>query len=739
MARQTNFLLGRGENLTNPISVSGNTGPKAKPYTFDEARTRLLERVQVAAQEIAALPALACPRNRAVAAMTVHPSYVAKTWYPTGLLDALGLEAVGSRPVVIEPEQWGKKRHPDTAISARVFVAGDRTVFAKWADDLPNWQPEGGKEQLDRLEDFEPFKPKERIRPLSSSHESILLEVVLHATDQPESEYVLVGFQRYLRSLGITVDMGRRMHARGLCFLPLRASRVLVPEIAKFSFLRVLREMPTLRELPTTRSAPKTKAFTCLLPDADPIDPTLKVAVFDGGSPNHPKLSRWFRRRKTKELGKADPDYQSHGLAVTSALLFGSLEEGQVAARPYAFVDHYRVLDTHTSAQGPDLHQVLDRILDVLRAGEHTFVNLSIGPDMPCEDDEVTAWTSLLDHQFRRGDVLATIAAGNGGERDAALRMNRIQVPADCVNALAVGACDSRSSIWRRARYSSIGPGRSPGVVKPDVLAFGGSQDEPFWVLDPTDITKSYPQTGTSFASPLALRTALGIRTHLGSYLRPLALKALLVNRSESNGQHVREIGWGRTQSGIEHVITCADDEVTVVFQGRLQAGKFLRAQIPIPAGGLRGNVTITATFCFAALTDPQDPLHYTRSGLEVRFRPHSDRRRDTSQVHANSDPFFQARQYATEQELREDAHKWETTLHRHRTFRAPSLKDPVFDIHYNARAGGQPVSSADEIPYALIVTVRAPSMSDLYNRVVQRYRGRLEPLRPIVPIPVRT
>jgi hypothetical protein len=33
----------------------------------------------------------------------------------------------------------------------------------------------------------------------------------------------------------------------------------------------------------------------------------------------------------------------------------------------------------------------------------------------------------------------------------------------------------------------------------------------------------------------------------------------------------------------------------------------------------MAGMVEITATFCFATATDPQDPLNYTRSGLEVR------------------------------------------------------------------------------------------------------------------------
>jgi hypothetical protein len=39
---------------------------------------------------------------------------------------------------------------------------------------------------------------------------------------------------------------------------------------------------------------------------------------------------------------------------------------------------------------------------------------------------------------------------------------------------------------------------------------------------------------------------------------------------------------------------------------------------------------------------------------------------------------------------------------------------------------------------YALIVSVKAKRIADLYNRIVLRYRGQLEALVPVVEIPVR-
>jgi hypothetical protein len=94
---------------------------------------------------------------------------------------------------------------------------------------------------------------------------------------------------------------------------------------------------------------------------------------------------------------------------------------------------------------------------------------------------------------------------------------------------------------------------------------------------------------------------------------------------------------------------------------------------------------------------------------------------------------------YAPEEELRHDAHKWEPCIKARKTFRTSSLNDPAFDIHYNARLGGGRYENAKPINYALVVTIASRHMKQLYNRIVQRYRTQLEPLRPVLQIPIRT
>ena len=145
---------------------------------------------------------------------------------------------------------------------------------------------------------------------------------------------------------------------------------------------------------------------------------------------------------------------------MTSAFLFGHidpskpLESSLRAGRSLSRARH------DTLGQDPhELYEVLGRIDQVLVEKDYQFVNLSIGPLPPVEDDDVHAWTAVIDDRLSLGPTLATIAVGNSGDGPAEGGLNRIQVPADCVNALAVGACDNIYDVpWERCTYSSVRP-----------------------------------------------------------------------------------------------------------------------------------------------------------------------------------------------------------------------------------------------------------------------------------------
>jgi hypothetical protein len=82
MAERPNFLLGRGERLTEPVVVRSGGQPRVPPYTFSEARGRVAPMLASTVARFDSLPARVCPRDQAVVRLTLNPEYIAKTAYP---------------------------------------------------------------------------------------------------------------------------------------------------------------------------------------------------------------------------------------------------------------------------------------------------------------------------------------------------------------------------------------------------------------------------------------------------------------------------------------------------------------------------------------------------------------------------------------------------------------------------------------------------------------------------------
>ena len=89
--------------------------------------------------------------------------------------------------------------------------------------------------------------------------------------------------------------------------------------------------------------------------------------------------------------------------------------------------------------------------------------------------------------------------------------------------------------------------------------------------------------------------------------------------------------------------------------------------------------------------------------------------------------------------ELREDGHKWEPCRHGQVRKHASSLKEPCFDIYNDRRFEGIADDPSTNARYALIVTVNARKVPDLYGAVVRAYSHVLIPLRPQFRIQVKS
>lgn len=739
-----NWLIGQGESLVQRISLSTGGGEKAFPYSFDEAFQRLESALDTTASSLEALPSLACPNDEAVVGVTLNPAFLAKTYHPTNLLSAYGLRQVGSREAHIVPDKVAaKSRQGEEFVSTELFIAGPRRRLVNFA--------RGAKDLVASRSIADDFRKIEEIRPLGEERlkrvgegGSLPLEIVLHADIESDwGASVLRGFKDWCAALEIDADLDRRQHVGGLTFLGLHASAHILPDLVKFAFARAIRRMPKLsfrelqsRAMPLGRIGPAPDIIL------QPLISETRVAIFDGGLPLDHPFGDLVQSLDAPNLSGPVAQALDHGCQVTSALLFGHVADGVPLPAPYCPIDHWRVIDD--TGDDFELMNTLTRIADVLTQHQYQVVNLSLGPDEAILDDDVHLWTARLDQLAATGQTLIVCAAGNNGELDEPSGLCRIQPPGDGVNLLSVGASNCADENWERASYSAKGSGRSPGFIKPDVLAFGGSKLSPYATIDASGGLCG--TMGTSFAAPTVSRLASGLNAVFGSQLNVTSLKALLVQNADPAHHNQVDVGWGHIPAELDQLAVCPDDEATVIYQGVLEPSRFMRFPLPMPTAGFQQKVSIRATFVFTTDVDPEDTVSYTRTGLGVTFRPstvghpgyHSNGKARSTHP---SRPFFgKSSVFQTEQELRDDALRWETVLRAQHAFKKPALlQNPVFDVEHLTRAHGHNAQRPSNIPYSLIVTVKEKGNSRLYNDIITSYGGRLTAMVPQVEVPIRT
>lgn len=711
-----NFIIGYGETLTREVSIKSGSGPKGHPYTYSEARKKFVSDLERVIEEIESKPVQQCANGEVVIKFIQHPSYLAKSYYPSKLFKRFGVKDVGSKAVKVKPRKWAIKKHPEEGLASCIFVSGKKSQFKAMLDSVKyEVLPEVTKNLIRSLEQISTIAAVEKIKKIEVGSSDLKLEVVLHASAQDKG--VWDSFSTYARSLGGVADWTRAKSVGGLTFLPVTISRGNETGLAEFSHLRVVRSIPKLRfNRPETIRTTLQEVFS--LPEYQTLDNDFKVCIFDGGLGDGTIINQWVSEYIPPDVSNTHPSLLAHGSEVCSAYLFGPYNSDSKSFQaPYTTVDIVRVLSAEDT--DPDLFDVLTRVENVLKGKHYKYVNLSLGPRIPVEDDDVHVWTSVIDALLQDGHCLATIAIGNDGDLEG--EYARIQPPSDMVNCFAIGASDSDDGSCERAPYSCIGPGRSPGVVKPDGIIFGGSQNSLFKLYSP--LTHSIVGTqGTSYAAPYALRVAAGIDAITDFNLDPSTVKALMIHHADRQGKDMVEVGWGLLPNSPEQVIECKDDEAIVVYQGKLQKSQHLRIPIPIPEGVDCKWVHLKATFCFNAITDPEHPLHYTRSGLVISFRANDGKVKEGAE-HADTKTFFSSgNMYETEEELREDAHKWETCISKQHKFRKDTLSNPVFDVKFHAREkGGDTVEIQDPLNYSLVLSIRAEGDVNTYNMVLQQ------------------
>jgi hypothetical protein len=712
---KNNLLLGNGQALVGAtIWPTGKGGPP-NVYSISESRSRLHPQLEFISTQAADIPREASPRDEFVGRVLVHPQYMAKSYMPTNVLRTAGLRHVGTRSATIDPIKRTRKKDADKPmLTAELLVAGSIANFKHLDQLLMQSTAVGVQQSMGRIESISLMSAGDRVRhikPLADGY--VMLECVLHAS--VDDEDIIQQFSSWVATCAGHAFLERRMSVDALTFLPARVPFNMVNVVANFSHLRVLRSISSLRSCDgALRTIPSSHEFS--LPKDGPLSTAFRTAVFDGGL-GVSSISSLVAEHTWPETERTTDDYLDHGAVVTSAFLFGARTNIlDPLPRPFSPVDHYRIATKHDSLD-IEMFEAVHRICEVLDQGLHKFINISLAPSEIVNDDDVHLWTSVLEKRLSSGQILAAVAVGNGGEKS--YPDSRVQIPADLVNALAVGSSTSESGPVVRASHSSVGPGRSPGLVKPDGLAWG--HEVP--LFEPRT-GKFVAVNGSSVASPLALRTCVGAAA-MADNISPRIARALLIHTTErSKHPGVTEVGHGRFASDPLDLLSCSDREAMVVYEGQLEPSTPVGAMLPWPTGIVAGKVRVRATLVFYTAVDVAHPINYTRAGIEARLRQTPGGQTKTF--------FSRASLYGnTEQEMRGDAHKWETVVSKEISADASVLNDPTLELIYRARDEGHAISNEhlSPLPYVLVVTIGAQEEADFYNRIRQRH-AVLTPVR---------
>ncbi|MDR1166062.1 MAG: S8 family peptidase [Deltaproteobacteria bacterium] len=668
-------------------------------YAFAEAQGYIGDCFSDVEEWVRNLPPNACPGGYAVVECVLLPHLLSRAHFPSAFFDRFHLTVLGShrlearfRKVFVSPDggaapRGGAPLNGRSFKTGALFVAGrleDLKAAAQTILDLPPDSP--AAKHMAYLEAVLPLDANSRLK-LSPNAQSDSFEVVLHRLAAGGKEFPLDDFLAYAKEAGFEASRELCVVGKDLIFVAARGPQDQLQRLAEFVFVREIKEMGTLRGLRPAEAEATSVSLEGSPPTPSALDensPT--VAIIDAS------LAEWLLNRlPIAGYHKCDPQSADapcgaeHGLAVLSAAIWGPWPERGRPVALKARVSFYRALD----ADGvKDNHQkqyrVLKNIIKIIRESGCQFVNISLGPDTLVRDGVVHLWTATIDQLAYELNLFITVAAGNNGQNDRNAGDARIMVPADSVNAVTVGAADSPDANWRRAPYSAMGPGRDPSTLKPDFMVHGGSKTSPFRVLGPGPRRFTIANvSGTSFAAPYALRSAVELRNRLGPSFSPLSLKAYLIHHAQRESHDPLEVGWGMAPT---HHSDEGPETSLFHFQGRLKPGNRYLAPLPAPEGGFGPTVTLKGTFCYRSPVTPHDPLSYALGALGVSFEPNMDAPPDAN-GRVPTLPFFDL----GPQQRASDASDWRperfaNAKSTQKEYRGEFLVKPGFEIFFIER-----------------------------------------------------
>ncbi|MCZ2835950.1 S8 family serine peptidase [Modestobacter sp. VKM Ac-2985] len=746
-----------GEKLRLQAGSPGRgSGDKFIPYTVDQNAQRLAPQLEQLNEGLLALEP-GFQGDLPIVEIKLLPQFLAASSFPAALLEESGLILIGARPSRgTTPNKAGEilQDVPTKSIYAALsqpLAELSRIVATRAASSAKRVQQD--LRSIDTIGVAAPAvvvdhaEDPERLTRLNLFEAAFHPSVSRAGIPVPASDDTIGKWFRLVDSVGGVTQSEWLRTAGTSTFVPIRVESAAIIDLQRFNPLRSLQPMPTPRVVPEVQL--ETWPYEPPLARRPIEDRPLRVAVFDGGV--NEQSPYWAGRVKTIDVGMvgADGRSQRHGAIVTSALLYGHLNDTELPTPANMVIDHYAAFPQAGPEADLQMYWLLDVLEEQVTRGRYDVVTISTAPNRLMDDATIDRWTSTIDEISHREGVLFIVAAGNNGEDPKAGGLNRVMVPADGTNVLAVGSADTIASKPGRAAYSAVGPGRAGALLRPSGLAFGGTKDDPFLGVDNDGRALSF--YGTSCSAPLVTHSLASVARVLGrGRVSGANLRAFALHFTEPGrrGLNAEEIGLGIFRTDYEFLLDGPPDVVHVLYTGSISRGEYIPLAIPVP-DGLTGSMSLRYTLATTTAVDASDSVDYTRAGLELTFRPHANvfsfSKKGSKSYRLNtitqsaeatrllqrgyrlgSEPVTQNIGHGVKQDegaLRAEG-KWDSVRSGAHTFRdaATKIARPRLDISHLAREGGVLVASSPDLTWSMLVTVKAPGSTTLYDDVRAQY-----------------
>ncbi len=571
-------------------------------------------------------------------------------------------------------------------------------------------------------------------------HKQPILSVRLdQSSDQPVLRLNEAPLSERRRELALFNPDVKR-HARLLAFLD---SHPLVRRI----------ELPgiVVRATGATTPAPRTRPTNLTIPTRDSRRTHPRLGIIDGGISK--ALSDWVIDR-WDILADEDADL-AHGTFIGGlAAVGGALNGAETCPEPdgaelvdVAVFPNERKAGAFASYYPEGLPQFFDEMETAVsdaraRHGVRVF-NMSLNILQPAAPDRYSPHAARLDQIAETNNAVVFISAGNIQPQDlraewpadatAALanlvnaRNDGLLTPAESARNVAVAALNPPGHDgclpFAPTRYSRRGPGLRAGV-KPDLAHVGGAGSQHpiighglFSILPDGTIIDG---CGTSYASPLAAKTAavldhaiegevsretlIGLLVHHSEMPKPLQSKALA-----PIARHM--VGFGMPPSA-DRILESGPNAITLVFASRIRRDQQINfrfawpASLVGPGGKWRGRAKITLVS-----TPPLD-ARFGSEFVRVNINATLQQEQAGGGWKGRLEPLYlpsKRESPAVEAELIEHDLKWSPVKVLAKTFPqgvGPSSNWRLF-VDYLTRAGE--VMPEDGVPFTAIVTISDP------------------------------